>query len=102
MSSHRAAGLALVALLSACTTTAEPTTTTTTTAVVDSVPDPATTTITAAEDEPVDICPRGLLWEVDVVYTAECFLTPVTFRPTGDGWRSYGASSVVPSGATRH
>lgn len=96
MNSHRAVGLALVTMLVACTASAEPPSTATspsTTAVVDPVPDP-TTTITEAADEPVDICPRGLVWEADAPYTAECFLTAVTFRPTAEGWRSYGASSV--------
>lgn len=97
MNSHRAVGLALVTVLAACTTSAEPPSTTTspsTTAVVDTVPEP-TTTAPTAEDEPVDICPRGLVWEVDVSYRAECFFAPVTFRPNADGWRSYGVSSVV-------
>ena len=92
MNGSRAVGLALAALLASCTATADPAPTTTSVAV-NTVPDPTTTT--TAADEPVDICPRGLVWEVNAVYTAQCFFTPVTFRPTDDGWRSFGANSVV-------
>ena len=60
---------------------AEPTTTTT----VES------TTTTAEAEGPVDVCRRGTGWESGVVYEAGCFVAPVLFEVTEDGWGSEGA-----------
>lgn len=48
-----------------------------------------TTTVPTAR---VDICSVGQVWETGVNYTAPCFLVPVTFTPSGPGWRSSGAA----------
>ena len=51
-----------------------------------------TTTTAVADDQPVDICGRGLIWEVGVTYTARCFGLPITIDSAEAGWRSRGAT----------
>ncbi|MDX1448468.1 MAG: hypothetical protein R3246_05335 [Acidimicrobiia bacterium] len=48
---------------------------------------------TEAKVEVIDICPRGLVWEIGQTYAADCFIVPVSFHAIDSGWRSYGASA---------
>jgi hypothetical protein len=89
----------LVLLLAACTGTAEDTTTTAplaelSTTTTTMAPSTTTTTTTSVESGgPVDICPRGIVWEAGAAYHAPCFLVPISFSPSADGWVSAGARS---------
>lgn len=69
-------------------------------------PDPASTTTvfvaptttqlvttTTVVTERVDICSRGLLWEVGSIYGAGCFIVPLSFEPDEEGWRSGGGGN---------
>lgn len=47
-----------------------------------------TTTSSVPSANPQDICGAALLWDPGLSYVADCFLIPVTFAPTGPGWRS--------------
>lgn len=63
----------------------------TTVSTTSPVAEPTTTTTTLEAEEPVDICPRGVVWEPGTTYSADCFLVPVTFEAGDAGWRSSGA-----------
>lgn len=52
--------------------------------------EPSTSVVT----ERVDICARGLLWDVGSIYRAECFIVPLSFEPDEDGWRSAGGGDL--------
>lgn len=77
-------------LLAACTSTAAPPTTEAVPVTTAPVTVSTTTTESAAPHviEPVDICPRGLVWAAGTTYFADCFVMSVTLHPTEAGWRS--------------
>lgn len=77
-------------VMAACTSTTTPTTTATAPVPIDT-PAASTTTPASTQPEvtaPVDICPRGLVWEPGTTYIADCFVVSVAFEPTEHGWRS--------------
>ncbi|MDX1448795.1 MAG: hypothetical protein R3246_06980 [Acidimicrobiia bacterium] len=81
-------------VLAACTSTAGPTTVDSSTLqeseVTVATPVSSTTTTSLAAAGPVDFCGRGLVWEPGETYVAPCFLVPIAFEPTEDGWASTG------------
>ena len=82
-------------VLTACTSTASPPSTDTAPVVLAPIEVPeATSPSTQPEKaESVDLCPRGIAWDVGPSYVADCFLVPVRFAPTIDGWRSRGVGA---------
>lgn len=83
-----------VLLLAAC---GGETAVSTTTAVPVEPPSTSTTTSTTVESTtpaptPIDICPRGVVWQPGLAYVAECFEVPVSFSVEGAGFGSEGAS----------
>ena len=86
--------MTLLALVAACESPGAPTTTTTTTVPVappSTMVTSTSTTSSVLDTSPVDICARGMVWEVGTRYVADCFVRPMVFVPAEDGWVSSGA-----------
>lgn len=96
MKGHRISGLLIAICLGAC----GPNEATPSTAVLEPVTIPTTTSTTATlasttsmiVTTPIDICPRGLVWDPGTAYVADCFIVPVAFQTDTSGWRSFGGS----------
>lgn len=92
---HRLAIVVHLLVLTACTSTASPPSTDPAPVVPAPVLVPEATSPSTQPEvaESVDLCPRGIAWEVGRSYVADCFLVPVRFAPTIDGWRSRGVGA---------
>lgn len=89
--------LAFAVVASGCTPVTSPETTTTTVAIA-TVPEPTTSSTTAPEDTPVDLCAAFVAWEVDTVHVARCFLAPIAFTPDIGGWHTTSANAEAIAG----
>jgi hypothetical protein len=83
--------LALALVSAGCAPTASPDTTRATISVT-TVGEPATSSTTAPDDTPVDLCNGFVAWEVGTVHVARCFLAPLALSPDIAGWRSTAAN----------
>jgi hypothetical protein len=95
----RIVGLLLAIYLSACSSNeVSPST-----VALESVTVPTTTSTTVLASTtsligaatPIDICPRGLVWDPGTTYFADCFIFPIAFQTDEPGWRSFGGSVQV-------